>query len=335
MLDNTLEIQRMPSEIPSFAARGMREATDPKRFFDSYWQALAGQGWEAVVLHGWQNLPERIHSDIDYAVRGPSPGELLRFLGGFSREHGGRLVQVIEHEPGAIFCVCQQAVSPFEALQLDVTWNYRRQGHSLVPAEILFENSRAIPGKAFRVPSPGSEFTYLLAKAAAKGKDFGKVGPRLVELLHEDSEGCRSMTERAFGDAPGSDARLETWSQWFANASAFRKVRHTRRFGIGECQLYLRRLLQPTGFQLRLFMDAKASLLEQVIESLRPSFRNVVIIGYPQGISDRLKLPLRLIRTTLVLIAINRSNAEETAEEVVARAIDDLAELTNQRMRRI
>jgi hypothetical protein len=82
-------------------------------------------------------------------------------------------------------------------------------------------------------------------------------------------------------------------------------------------------------------MDAKASLLEQVIESLRPSFRNVVIIGYPQGISGRLKLPLRLIRTTLVLTAINRSNAEETAEEVVARAIGDLAERTNQRMRRI
>ena len=77
-------------------------------FFNSYWEAISRRNWTAVILHSWRNLPEKIESDVDYAVRGTQPRELLEFLAKYSRSKGWRLIQVIEHEPDAYFCVCVQ-----------------------------------------------------------------------------------------------------------------------------------------------------------------------------------------------------------------------------------
>jgi hypothetical protein len=300
-------------------------------FFNSWWEALAGRGWEAVVLHSWQELPEKIDSDIDYAVRGPKPPELLRYLAGHARQRGWRLVQVIEHEPGAFFCVCQQATPPFDALQLDVTWSYRRLGHPLVPAELLFESHRAAPGKSFRVPSPGSEFTYLLAKAAAKGKDFGKVCERLTSLLAEDPEGCREIASQAFGNTPEAGASIMDWEIWFASAPAFGPVRRGRRFGTEECKLCLRRIVHPTGYKLALGMSPSDPAVSRVTDKLRPSFREVVN-GNRVTFLDHLRLPLHLIRTRLVIEANQAKGSDESEEAAATRAIRSLANRMDRRL---
>jgi hypothetical protein len=319
------------SDKKSDSLESQRSTLTLTDFFNSWWEALAGRGWEAVVLHSWQNLPEKIDSDIDYAVRGSKPPELLRFLAWHSRQHGWRLVQAIEHEPGAFFCVCQQATAPFEALQLDVTWNYRRKGHPLVPAELLFENHRAVPGKCFRVPSPGSEFTYLLAKAAAKGKDFGKVRRRLAELLTEDTEGCHAIASQAFGGTPEAGASIMDWQTWFGTATAFEQVRRGRRFGPEEWKLYLRRILHPTGYKLTLGISPSDPTVSCLTDKLRSSFREVVNSSRPT-LLDRLRLPIQLIRTRLVIEANRTKGIDESEEVALKKTIQSLASRIDRRL---
>ena len=300
-------------------------------FFNSWWEALAGRGWEAVVLHSWQELPGKIDSDIDYAIRGPKPPELLRYLADHARQRGWRLVQAIEHEPEAFFCVCQHATPPFEALQLDVTWNYRRLGHPLVPAELLFKNHRAAPGKSFRVPSPGSEFTYLLAKAAAKGKDFDRVLERSASLLAEDPEGCRETASQAFGNTPEAGASIMDWQAWFGTTPAFAQVRRGRRLGAEEWKLCLRRILHPTGYKLKLVLSASDPAVFRLADKLQPSFRGVLTTSHPTFL-DRLRLPLQLIRTRLVIEADHAKGFDESEETAVTRAIEMLAARMDRRL---
>jgi hypothetical protein len=273
-------------------------------FFDSYWKELENREWQAIVLHTWEDLPRIIKSDVDYAVKGPSPRDLLSFLANFSRSKGWRLVQVIEHEPSAFYCVCIRKRSPHVHLDLDVTWNYRRMGHHLVGSDILFDGKRKIPGKSFAVTSPGAEFTYLLAKAAAKGKDFPSLRERLAQLLLEDPEGCQRLSSEAFGDVPkftyDDSNPLDRWALWFAESPRFKALRAGRRIGVREISLYLRRILHPTGFKISTSGMISDDDIRSLIDTLAPAFRRVVvrprcsIIYLPWLLS-------RLIRTTLVI----------------------------------
>jgi len=271
-----------------------------EEFFNAYWSALDARGWTAVVLHSWQDFPERIASDIDYAVTGMGSGELLRFLANFSRARGWRLVQVIEHEPGAFYCLCIQADSPFAWLALDVTWDYRRLGHLLVRSEILVSNRRRVAGKSFAVPAPGGEFCYTLAKGAAKGKDFSLMRDRLAELLAEDSSECCRAAERAFGDdfpaGSGDVAHLAALADWFAQASCFRAVRAGRKLRIREISRYLRRILRPTGF----WLTHPGECGGEGADYLTPAFWRIQRRGRV-ALWDLPGLLLRVIRTTLVI----------------------------------
>lgn len=302
-------------------------------FFDAYWEELEKMGWSAVVLHSWQNLPQTIESDVDYAVAGVGAGELLRFLGEFSRSRGWRLIQVIEHEPGAYYCVCMQAAPPYSHLELDVAWNYRRSGHVLVASEVLLGGRRRAKGKSFMIPSAGGELCYLFAKAAAKGKDFVEIRDRVAELLDEDSVGCRSAVVKAFGDglltSDRSTETLEYWASWFAVAPCFRAVRAGRRFGLAEMFLYLRRIFHPTGFRVTVRQSADSAEAQLVVETFAPAFRRVFKRG-PVALWEWPGILICLIRTSLMIEGGSEgSHAADLSDE---RA---LGEILESRVRRI
>jgi hypothetical protein len=333
----------------------MKESQTPpepisrKRFFDDYWSGLAANGWQAVVLHSWQELPERIDSDVDYAVNGVTPRELLKFLSEFCNERGWRLAQVIEHEPDAFFCTCVQRGGDFKTLALDVTWDYRRLGHLLIPSALLQTHSRVIPGKSFQIPSPGAEAAYILAKAAAKGKDFTAIKPRLIELADEDPEEFAAKLRQAFPDYPAPAARgtggIGDIEKWFPQAPSFRAVRGGHRYGIPEIGLYLRRILHPTGLWLA-FQETpqNAEFMANAVRPLLPLFRRVhrydriSPIRLPQALT-------KIIRTSLVLerrapktsgesnwrIFVDAESAAAPAE-VTCRILDSLAARVERRI---
>ncbi len=310
-------------------------------FFNSYWEAISRRNWTAVILHSWRNLPEKIESDVDYAVRGTQPRELLEFLAKYSRSKGWRLIQVIEHEPDAYFCVCVQRTAPYSHLQLDVTWSYSRLGHHLVGADLLFENKRDIPGKSFHVTSPGTEFTYLLAKAAAKGKNFSDIREDLNELLREDAAGCHRSASRAFGAVPDSTSSecetLSAWSEWFDGAPFFKAVRKGRKFRIPELLLYLRRILHPTGFMIPTGRTVNDEGISRIADVLAPAFRHTNVLR-TWDIRNRLNLLQRLIRTTLVIDAREKADPHQNegnsdADAIIVAALETLAKRVDRRIR--
>lgn len=313
-----------------------------REFFDSYWEALSRKNWEAVILHSWTGLPEKIESDIDYAVRGPEPHELLKFLAEYSRSKGWCLIQVIEHEPKAFFCVAVQQSPPFSHLQLDVTWNYSRLGHRFVEADLLFKNKRYITGKSFQVPSPGTEFAYLLAKAAAKGKSFASVRHDLSKLLCQDSKDCHQTAGQSFGIVPeycaNEDEMLSLWGDWFEVAPFFQPVRKGRRLGIQEAMLYLRRILHPTGFLFSTDRRKDDESVARLANVLSPAFRQAEIRGN-LSFWKRLSLFQQLIRTSLVIEATGKTDTqsdgerEAHADDTIAKALETLAKRVDRRTR--
>ncbi len=276
-----------------------------EEFFNRYWAAVDAEGWKAIVLHSWKHLPEQIESDVDYAVADCSPRELLTFLELFAKEHGWKLVQVIEHEPFAYFCVCMQDGGDYEQIALDVTWDYRRLGHLLVDSETLQQGARQIEGKSFRVPSPGAEAAYILAKAAAKNKEYEDVELRLEELCSEDVSDFVAVLEAALGfnskNETSETALLSDLKKWFSSADFLRPVRSGRRYGLSEIQLYSRRCRQPTGLWLGFSADdssATEALMETALKPIKPLYRRNKIVAKTRffGISKALNF---LIRTSL------------------------------------
>ena len=249
-------------------------------FFNRFWQAFEKAGHKAVILHSWKQLPEGLDSDVDFAVTGLSPRDLLRWVFDFTEENGWRLAQVIEHEPRALYMVCIQAEAPFESMALDVIWDYRRLGHVLVPSKILMNGRRQPENKSFHVPAPGAEFCYILAKSAAKGKRFREVRGRLDELLQEDKQDCLikagQVFENPFPLTGDESSIIEDLGVWFESAECFRQVRAGHRYGWDEILMYWQRIFHPTGVWLQLpGRSAQEPQSTRLAEILGPLFRQV------------------------------------------------------------
>lgn len=277
-------------------------------FFCHYWSDLESRGWESAILHSWKHLPDEIQSDVDYVVGGCSPKELLTHLDEYCRENGWRLAQVIEHEPGAYFCNCVQMGGDYHTLALDVTWDYRRLGHSLVPGRVLLKDRRRINGKTFYVVAPGAECAYILAKAAAKDKEFDSVRDRLGELLIEDGEGCADSLAWALGFscnvAHGPENLLREIEEWFSDAPTFSGVRKGRRLGLAEILLYFRRILRPTGLWV---VDRHGLLCKTEKSSAFRSIKALFRRAYDVDRVSVLDLPKALTWVTRTSLLIERS----------------------------
>jgi hypothetical protein len=280
-----------------------------EEFFHAYWSELEERCWSSVILHSWESLPDQIDSDIDYAIQGVKMRELLRFLSDFSRRHGWRMIQAIEHEPGAYFCVCMQCGGNYESILLDVTSGYRRIGHHLIDAQTLVVGRWQPPGKSFYVPPAGVELRYILAKGAAKGKPFSELQGRVQQLLERDRQNCLKALQNGY-EGPRM-WRSEVFdvnmiSSWYEKEPSFAAVRRGRRFGWSEMKLYIRRILQPTGACVCVVGEQRRKILEELGELLRPGFRRVHCITR-FGVMKWFEMAIRLIKTTLVVTGRKQS----------------------------
>lgn len=305
-----------------------------EEFFDRYWVSLEEEGWNAIILHSWKDLPAKIESDIDYAVAGCEPRELLDFLERFARKYGWKLVQVIEHEPSAYFCVCMQDGGEFQQIALDVTWDYRRLGHHLIGSELLQKGARAVSGKSFRVPSPGAEAVYILAKAAAKDKKFEEVEVRLKELCREDPEGFLEVLGEALGFRCDKKSEADismNLKEWYNRAPIFKPVRSGKRYGLSEIGLYLRRCFRPTGVWLGFPVcdsEIEKQCIEDALKPIRPLYRRSKDVG-PVSLLTIPKVLCFIIRTSLLVeMGARKSMAGLFRETVEDGAPKDPAKIT-------
>ncbi len=222
---------------------------DSREFFKLYFQELENRSIPSVILHSYQDMPDKISSDIDYAVPDSALRQLSFVQMELARRHGWALVQTLQHGVFAYYAVLASLEDPTQTLRLDACSNYARVRRFLVPENIFLANR--IPYRCFHVPAPAGEFMYSVTKLFdAKNKSPARYIPHLKELWAKDPVNIQKYFNDVFGD---TGRPLE---QWFESPSddwnRLRVIMLARnRFGpvlmAREGVRVVKRILRPTG----------------------------------------------------------------------------------------
>lgn len=267
---------------------------DAKQFFRLFFQELEKRGIPCVILHSYQQLPENISSDIDYAVPDVHLHKLRGIQVELTRKHNWALVQTLRHGVFAYYAVLVSLDDPTQSLQLDACSNYARARRLLVRESVLLGNRR--PMREFFVPAPAAEFIYVLAKMFdAKNKSPAKYLPRLRELWSQEPEQAQKYFIDLFGDTGRSlkewfDSDPEEWRKLGAVMLA------RNRFGpalmLREASRVVRRVYEPTGICLGMMGSdgaGKSTLLENMSKLLEPCFRYRLNFHFRPGVFEKKK----------------------------------------------
>jgi thymidylate kinase len=245
------------------------------------------------VLHGYEQYPKHIGSDVDYAVRNGDLPQAARILRETCAAHDWAIAQIFRHAVYGYYFVAFNPRSIGETIKLDVCSHYGRSFALLLKDVDLLERRRVQSG--FYVPAHGAEFGYVLAKAFAKAKPLNAVAARLLELADLDSRGCAAAFTRLTG-LPAE--KLEAVCGGTLDADRWRQMRrdvlrrHSRHMLLASKEVLrrLRRFFQPTGLivgVLGVDGSGKSTLLESLPGLLEPFFRKHYMIHFQPGLFGR------------------------------------------------
>src|SRR4051794_15861398 len=113
-----------------------------KEFLQLFFNELESQSIPYVILHSYQELPEKIDSDIDYAVADWALPRLPYIQRDVAHRCGWALAQTLQHGVFAFYAVLLNLQEPSETLKLDACSNYARARRFLISEKILLENRR-------------------------------------------------------------------------------------------------------------------------------------------------------------------------------------------------
>jgi thymidylate kinase len=247
--------------------------------------ALQRANHKLCILHGYNDYPEYIKSDVD--ALSADAVQIPRVLS----EHGvARVVQAIQTEHTAAFwyalCRWWDGEPVFVRLHV-LDGDYRINGRVFFRGEELMESRR--PFRFFEVPSPELEFAAYLVKRIAKGTLEEAQGKRLSELYGEDPEGCERHLARLLPEAEGElvteAARSGNWEAVrgrieYLYRAMMRKGGRDRRLEVllnrlDDFRKRVKRALQPPGLMVAfLGVDGagKSTVMSQVERDLAPAF---------------------------------------------------------------
>jgi thymidylate kinase len=274
----------------------LTQASTASEFFAAYFEALEAADVPYVVLHGYEQYPEHIGSDVDYAVRNRDLPKATRILHETCKAHDWAIAQILQHTVYGYYFVAYNRRSIGETIKLDVCSHYGR-GFALLLKDVdLLEGRRIRSG--FYVPAPHAEFTYVLAKAFAKRKFLSAVAPRLLELLKADRLGCsRNFTRLTGCPADEIDTvchgtlEADRWNQM--RSRVLRRHSRSPFFAAQEVYRGVRRFTQPTGLivgVLGVDGSGKTTLLESLLHLLMPFFRQYHTLHFQPGLFRRRQL---------------------------------------------
>jgi len=264
-------------------------ASSASEFFTAYFQALEAADLPYVVLHGYEKYPERIGSDVDYAVRNEDLPKAARILRETCAAHDWAIAQIFRHAVYGYYFVAFNRHSIDQTIQLDVCSHYGRNFTLLLKDTDLLEGRRVQSG--FHVPAVRAEFAYTLSKALAKGKSLQEVALRLRELADLDPGGCAVAFTRLTGlpaeklkTVCGETLDAERWRQM--RSHVLRRHSGNPLFAAKEVCRRVRRFFQPTGLivgVLGVDGSGKSTLLENLPGLLEPFFRKHHMIHFQPG----------------------------------------------------
>ena len=267
---------------------------DAREFFRLFFRELEQRNIPSVILHSHQELPEKITSDIDYAVPDADLPRLREIQIELARRHNWALVQTLQHGVFAFYAVLVSLDDPAQNLRLDACSNYAQARRLLVSESVLLGNRRQANG--FYIPAPSSEFVYVLAKMFdAKNKSPAEYLPRLQELWKQEPAKSQEYFANLFGET-GKNVE-----QWFASPpEQWRALgqRMLARNGFGPGLLaregvrVVRRIFRPTGICLTVMGSdgaGKSTLLDNLRKLLEPCFRYQLTFHFRPAVFEKKK----------------------------------------------
>ena len=261
-------------------------ASDAASFFESFFRELGKRGLPYAILHGYEQLPEQMPSDIDFVVRAEDLPKLLPLQREIALQQGWVLVNVVHAKLSAQYAVFVEPTEGARFIQLDACGHYIERGCFVLRDAQLLHGCR--PYRFFNIPAPASEFAYRLAKALIKNKPLAPGLARLQELWQADPAGAEAQFRHLVGD---SSDPLPTWfsrpaAEW---EQALRpRLRARTRFGpvnlVRECVRTVRRILRPVGMHIVILGPDGAGKSTLIAQLGLPCFRQVRQFHFRPGV---------------------------------------------------
>jgi len=283
----------------------MSKSLSKIEFFNGYFELLETRGIASVILHTYEAYPEHIHSDVDYCVSDDDLPGIVPLVLEYCRASGWRLVQIMQHESKAYFCICVSKQDPSEYIELDVCSDYMREGKILIAAETLLANRRPYGQTSFHIPSLGAEFCYRLWKSVAKRKPLKEMRAQLDGLYELGSEECsHAMIDLNIIDRDSSSTSWEKQSDEIFESLQHRYDQMPVSSRKGQWQKFIRRVIQPSGLLVFLPTGLGGQEKEALAKRCGHAFRKTEISNAPDSF---IRTWSRVLRSTLVLCDVGGS----------------------------
>lgn len=253
------------------------------------------------VLHGYEQYPEHVPSDVDCIMPASAlPEQLYAVL----TEQLGSDVEIVQWIRGGAHGIVlrrQGEVSGF--LQLDISdgCHLNKRLEFFSGAEILRDRKRT---NGFWVPATKVEFACYLIRKIIKQQLTEEHARRLSQLYQADPSGCQQQIERFFGRRSSEQliqaAAGGDWSSVRATLATLRGALIRRAVMRQPLQVIanlwaglarrIRRWFEPSGFHIALLGPdgaGKSSVALEVQRTLSPVFLDTMCRSFPPKILNR------------------------------------------------
>ncbi|MFY9530377.1 MAG: hypothetical protein WAR24_15815 [Candidatus Acidiferrales bacterium] len=254
-------------------------------FLRSLFRLLEETEVRYCVLHSWERLPEELPNDLDLAVH---PEDKHKLASVFERlgQKGYICFQCLNHSKNGHFFVFFWAqVSTVNTAAVDVVFDHRRSGLVLSTSEkIVAERQRH---GEFWISSAKTEFAYLLAKKAWKGRASARQSLRLRQLVERigpaEAERIageifpqawkKRAVEACLNESIATDlvhARAKFWRTAWS-----RRPLQSIAYLAADCRRVIRRWLEPTGVLIAILGPdgvGKSTVISGLSEALKLGF---------------------------------------------------------------
>ena len=255
--------------------------------------ALDREGLAYCLLHGYEEYPQRVRSDVDCVMpREMLPRGLADLLRRRQREIGARIVQWIEDRAHFIVLAAENATGAPVTLQLHVSSDFEVENRVIYSgAEILRTRQRNARG--LWVPAPHVEFAMVLTNRVAKQSIEERHAHKLSEIWEKYPQKCGEEVFRWFGRGGSvpiiGAARSGDWEHIsgvtralrrdFLITSLLRQPLSVAARWLGTQGRRIGRWLAPRSGMHIVFLGpdgvGKSTVIDAVREQIAPVFRRV------------------------------------------------------------
>lgn len=244
------------------------------------------------ILTGYEELPDRFDSDIDFMVSPRDFEQIPAIINAIAEDTGTCLFQVIPHEVSArAFRLVARNEGGLEFIQPDSCSDYRHFGKLWLRADEVLATRRHHP-RGFWIPGAAYEFIYYLIKRLNKRDLTDAHGSRLSGLYGEDAKRCEELLlgfwSAETANALAGMAASGDWQPLMRDVERYRRelMGHSaERFPANLASLGKRgshaieRILRPTGGAITFIGPdgcGKSSVIEGVTAAFAPGFQKIV-----------------------------------------------------------